>query len=174
MILSVRSYMCSSNGIKVYKHTSHDLVVLLSFFSDFIEVPSPPVVVVPLDGVHNTYEYRCSHSETDRIFWIINGTRLVDIVPHPPSISTLTILLPSGELVYTLTIGGLPQHNGTTIQCLAESQDQLSTAVTPNAMFLIQGERTYGYYLILLQSLHFYLDLYIREWTCWCTIHTHP
>ena len=50
------------------------------------------------------------------------------------------MLLPSGDLVYTLTIGGLLQHNGTTIQCLAESQDQLSTAVTPNAMFLIQGK----------------------------------
>ena len=50
------------------------------------------------------------------------------------------MLLPSGDLVFTLTIGGLLQHNGTTIQCLAESLDQSSTAVTPNAIFLIQGE----------------------------------
>ena len=112
---------------------------IVFFFSDFIEVPSPPVVVVPLDGLHNTYQYRCRHSETDRIFWIINGTRLVDLRPPPPSISDPTILLPSGDLVYTLTIGGLLQHNGTTIQCLAESQDQSSTSRTPNAVFLIQG-----------------------------------
>ena len=104
---------------------------------DFIEVPSPSLVAVTLDEM---YVYSCNHSETESISWIINNTRLNEISPQPLLISPNIIPLPDGGRVSTLTIGGLREHNGTTIQCLAISQDQSSTAVTPPATFLIQGD----------------------------------
>ena len=112
------------------------------YILDFVEVPSPPVEVVTLDEM---YVYRCNHSETEGIFWIINNTRLNEIIPSPLLISPNTVPLPGGGRVSTLTIGGLLQHNGTTIQCLAISQDQTSTAMTPPVTFLIQGDLSEKY-----------------------------
>ena len=103
---------------------------------DFIEVPSPPLAAVTLDEM---YEYKCNHSETKRIFWIINDTQLNQISPSPPLISPNTVPLPCGGRVSTLTIGGILQNNGTTIQCLAISQDEFSKVMTSPATFLIQG-----------------------------------
>ena len=104
---------------------------------DFIEVPLPPIVAVTLD---ETYVYRCNHSETESIFWIINNTRRSEIIPPPLLISPDTVPLPGGGRMSTLTVGGILQNNGTIIQCLAISQDQVSTAVTASATFLIQGD----------------------------------
>ena len=88
-----------------------------------------------------TYEYRCNHSETQSILWIINNRRLNEIIPQPPLISSNIIPLPDGGRVSMLTIGGILQNNGTTIQCLAIIllQDQVSKVMTPAATFLIQG-----------------------------------
>ena len=108
------------------------------YISDFIEVPSPPIVVVILGEI---YVYRCNHSETEGIFWIINNTRLSEISPPPLLVSPKTVPLPGGGRVSTLTIGGILENNGTVVQCLAISQDQSSTAVTANATFLIQGNQ---------------------------------
>ena len=118
-----------------------DLICML----DFIEVPSPPIVAVTLD---ETYVYRCNHSETESIFWIINNTRLNEIIPPPPLMSSNIIPLPGGGIMSTLTIGGILQNNGTIIQCLAISQDQSSTAKTANATFLIQGDLSDKYFQV--------------------------
>ena len=105
---------------------------------DFVEVPSPPFVAVTLDEM-STYVYSCNHSETEGIFWIINNTLLNEISPQPPLIFSKSALLSDGGRVSTLTVGDILQNNGTTIQCLAISQDLSSRAMTANVTFLIQG-----------------------------------
>ena len=81
--------------------------------------------------------YICNHSETIQVFWRVNGSRLyIDI--FPVDIDTTPLELPDGGRVYTLTIGGRLEHNGTTIQCLARLSDG-STVMTSNVSFYIQG-----------------------------------
>ena len=83
--------------------------------------------------------YMCNHSQTNSISWRVNSSSLnVDI--FPPNAATETISLPGGGRVYTLTIGGLPEHNETTIQCLATFSNGSSPDVTPPVTFLIQGQ----------------------------------
>ena len=106
------------------------------FVSDFIEVPSPLVVIVTLEETH---VYMCNHSETEIIMWRVNGSLLnVDI--YPTDIIPNNIRLPDGGRVYTLTIGGRPEHNATTIQCSARLMND-STVMTPSVTFFIQGTR---------------------------------
>ena len=102
--------------------------------SDFIEVPSPPVVIVTFE---ERYVYMCNHSETNRITWRLNDTALNDEI-FPTDIGTTSISLPGGGRIYTLTIGSHLEHNATTIQCSARLSNG-STVVTPSVMFFIQG-----------------------------------
>ena len=104
--------------------------------ADFVEVPSPPVTIVTMEERH---VYICNHSQTDQISWRVNGSLLnVDIFPL--NVATDIILLPGGGRVYTLTIGGLPEHNETTIRCSATFSDRTPLKVTPQVIFLIQGQ----------------------------------
>ena len=81
--------------------------------------------------------YMCNHSETERITWRVNGSLLnVDI--FSPGIDPTIIAFPDGGRVYTLTIGGRAEHNGTTIQCLAQLEGG-STMMSKSVIFLIQG-----------------------------------
>ena len=82
--------------------------------------------------------YMCNNSATDRIIWRVNGSVLwVEIFPQ--SFDNSIIPLPGGGRLYTLTVGGHPEHNATTIQCVATFNNGSNPEVTPTALFLIQG-----------------------------------
>ena len=81
------------------------------------------------------YTYKCNNSESNRIYY--NSRLSVDI--FPVKIDTVIIPLPNGHTVHTLSIGGLPEHNETTIQCVAEFIDR-SVEETPLVTFLMQGQ----------------------------------
>ena len=103
--------------------------------SGFVQVPSPPLVIVSLE---ERYTYMCNNSETNRIYWRVNNSRLsVDI--FPAKINLVIVPLTDRFTLHTLTIGSLPEHNETTIQCVAEFMD-LSVEETPVVTFLIQGQ----------------------------------
>ena len=79
--------------------------------TEFIEVPSPPIVTVTLKETH---VYTCNHSETERISWRVNDSVSNDEI-FPPQITPNIIAFPDGGRVYALTIiGGRPEHNATT------------------------------------------------------------
>ena len=79
----------------------------------------------------------CNHSETINVFWRVNGSVLrVEI--FPVDIDPVTLVLPGGDRVYTLTIGGRLEHNSTTIQCSARLSGG-SEVTTPSVLFLMQG-----------------------------------
>ena len=89
-------------------------------------------------SLEERYTYKCKNSETNRIYWRVNNSRLsVDI--FPVKIDTAIIPLHNGHTLHTLTIGGLPEHNETTIQCVAEFIDR-SVEETPLVTFLMQGQ----------------------------------
>ena len=103
--------------------------------SEFVTVPSPPVLTVTADERH---VYMCNHSETIEVSWRVNGSRLYDeIFPTEISINIVPVG-PLGNRVTTLEIGGRPEHNNTTIQCLAKLTNG-STVMTSNVSFFIQG-----------------------------------
>ena len=102
--------------------------------SDFFQVPSPSMVVVALE---KTYTYYCGHSQTNRIFWQLNGT-LFNFVDLPPCIDSSSDSMPGGRRVYSLTIRGVPEYNGTIVQCVAKLNRATIEAI--NATFLIQGQ----------------------------------
>ena len=83
----------------------------------------------------------CNHSETERIIWRVNGS-LLNVEIFPFEITPNNIPLPDGGRVYTLTIGGRPENNATTIQCSARLMSG-SIVVTPNVTFYIQGNILY-------------------------------
>ena len=92
--------------------------------------------------------YMCNHSATERITWRVNDSLLnVDIFPQ--EITPNIIPLPGGGRVYTLTIGGRPEHNATTIQCSARLLNG-STVVTPSVIFFIQLEGTCNFCIMSL------------------------
>ena len=92
-------------------------------------------MVVSLEEI---YTYMCNNSKTNRIYWRINNSRLsVDI--FPAKIDPVIIPLTDGFTLHTLTIGGLPEHNETMIQCVAEFIDS-SVEETQVVTFLIQGQ----------------------------------
>lgn len=113
----------------------HNIIfIYLINFSDFIVVPSPPIVTVTLEETH---VYMCNHSETQSIIWRVNSS-VLNIEIFPPGIIPNIIAFPDGGRVYTVTVGGRPEHNATIIQCSARLLNG-STMVTPNVIFLIQG-----------------------------------
>ena len=113
----------------------YDDIVFYTNASGFVQVPSPPLVIVSLE---ERYTYMCNNSKTNRIYWRVNNSRLsVDI--FPAKIDPAIILLSNGSRLHTLTIGGLPEHNKTTIQCVAELVDR-SVEETPVVTFLMQGQ----------------------------------
>ena len=61
----------------------------------------------------------------------------VDIFPL--NVITDDYSLPGGGTVSTLTIGGLPEHNETTVRCAAIYDNRSIPVVSPNVTFLIQG-----------------------------------
>ena len=83
----------------------------------------------------------CNHSETNNIFWRVNGSRL-NVEIFPIGIVTNTRQLFGGGRVFTLTIGGRLEHNATTIHCSARLSDG-STMTTPSVLFLMQGITCY-------------------------------
>ena len=85
--------------------------------------------------------YMCKHSETERITWRVNGS-LLNVEIFPTDIIQNNLRLPNGSRVSTLTIGGLPEHNVTTIQCAARLMNG-STVVTSNVTFYIEGNILY-------------------------------
>ena len=107
---------------------------MLNFVSEFITVPSPPVVIVTLGERH---EYMCNVSTNNGVFWRVNGSRLnVDIFPF--DIVPTNNELADGGRVFVLTIGGRPEHNGTVIQCSTDLEGSVLT--TPSVSFFIQGQ----------------------------------
>ena len=98
----------------------------------FIQIPSPSLVVVVLKGEHTFY---CNHSQTTRLFWKLNGTTF-NFVDLPPGTDGGSESIPGGRRVY-LTLRGLPEYNGTRIQCVAELNGE--SIETSTAIFLVQG-----------------------------------
>ena len=91
--------------------------------------------------IEERYEYRCNHSQKSRIiYWRINGND-VDIRNISQNLDATVILFPNGNKVYTLTIGGLVEHNETTVQCIASFDDGSNPVMTKTALFLIQGQQ---------------------------------
>ena len=88
------------------------------------------------------HTYYCNHSQTNRIFWQLNGVKILSF-NVPPGVSISSDITPDGGRVPTLTIGGRPELNETAIQCVAELElDGTSNVVTPEVVFLIQGQST--------------------------------
>ena len=81
----------------------------------------------------------CNHSQTTMISWQLNGKVFnnVDFLPDP-GMNVGIISDPGGGRVYTLTIGGLPEHNEIAIECVATFDNDF-TEVASRAIFLLQG-----------------------------------
>ena len=109
---------------------------VLLHFSGFVNVPSPPIMIVAMEERH---VFMCNHSATDRISWRVNG-RVVGVDSFFLNVTTDIILLSDGGTASTLTIGGLSEHNETTVQCTAMFADSRSIpVVSPSVTFLMQG-----------------------------------
>ena len=92
----------------------------------FTEVPSSQVVHIGEEAV-----FRCHHSTTRLIDWIVNGTLLDH--PPPPDIIPST---EDGTQVATLTIIARPEYNGTVVKCEAVFRNA-SPEISPAA--ILQG-----------------------------------
>ena len=91
-------------------------------------------MVVTMEERHT---YMCNHSQTNRISWRVkDGVLGIETFLN---VTTDIISVSGGGRVYILTIGGLPEHNETTIQCTAAVSDGSRPDMTPSAIFLIQG-----------------------------------
>ena len=105
----------------------HCIMIRLDLLSsDFVTVPSPPVLIVTMEERH---VYMCNHSETTILFWTVNGS-ILNFEIFPIEIDASTRQLPGSSRVYTLEIGGRLDHNRTTIQCSARLSDG-SEVTTP-------------------------------------------
>lgn len=101
--------------------------------------------------LNERHTYRCNHTQTNRISWWVNGSQLNAEI-FPLNIRTAIVPVSNGSRVYTLTIGGLPEHNDTTIQCRTNDDDDgLIHEATSTVKFLIQG--TYSIMQIKLMLL---------------------
>ena len=109
--------------------------VVSVLFSDFITIPSPPVLNVTSTERH---VYMCNHSKTNYIIWRVNGS-IPNVEIFPLEMPVRTIPLPNGGRVYTLEIGGRPEHNETTIQCSAILGGGSTVKTTPSMSFFMQG-----------------------------------
>ena len=74
------------------------------------------------------------------INWRINGSIILGIRNISQSIDTAILSFPNGDKVYTLTIGGLCEHNETTVQCVATFDDGSNPVETNTVLFLMQGQ----------------------------------
>ena len=92
--------------------------------------------------------YMCNHSATDKISWRVNG-RVLGIDISPLNVTSDIISLPGGGRVSTLTIGGLPEHNETTIRCAAIFDNRSIPVVSPNVNLLIQGLYAFAKYIYM-------------------------
>ena len=91
--------------------------------------------------IEERYEYRCNHSQTTRIInWRINGSDL-GIRNVSQNVDTSVVKFPNGNKVYTLMIGGMFEHNETTIQCVATFDDGSNPVMTRTVLFLMQGQQ---------------------------------
>ena len=102
------------------------------------------------------HTYMCNHSQTDRILWRVNGG-VLGVEIFLLNVATDIISLPGGGRVYTLTIGGLLEHNETNIQCIAAVDDGSTLEMTPPVTFLIQGQLylqsdSYIYHMSMLRG----------------------
>ena len=76
--------------------------------------------------------FRCRHSMTDTIEWIINGNRLSTDNPMP-GISNGT-MMESGNMVHTLSIIGRDNNNNTKVVARADLPDGSHEDSTPIAI----------------------------------------
>ena len=88
--------------------------------------------------LNERHAYHCQHSQAE-IFWKVNDSRVVNLVDIPLGISISIDTVPDGGRVYTLTIGGRPEHNRTTFLRVAVLNGVSTDIVTDTVMFLIQG-----------------------------------
>lgn len=96
-------------------------------FSGFTEVPVSQMVSVGEAAV-----FRCQHPTADIISWKTNDTSVTNERRPPGVIPGIDV--ENGSLVYTLTVMGQPEYNGTVVVGVArffspDIQDQ----ETPNA-----------------------------------------
>ena len=103
---------------------------------DFIEVPSPPVVVLTLE---DKYVYTCSHTRVPRISWRING-RVLGVETNPQNISSGSITTPGGGTMHSLTIVGVAENNRTSVRCSALIVENDRLEQSQPVEFFIQGQ----------------------------------
>ena len=102
------------------------------------EIPPLPLTVAVEQEVATFY---CQHLSCDIIAWRVNGTLLNRInSPNIRSSSSGTIRL--------LSIGTLPEYNGTTVECVAFFFDGTPPLPTLPVTLLIQGIYVIVYILI--------------------------
>ena len=89
-------------------------------------------------AMEERHVFMCNHSATDEISWRVNG-RVLGVDIFPLNVTTDSISLPGSGRVSTLTIGGLPEHNETTVRCAAVFGNRSIPVVSPSVTFLIQG-----------------------------------
>ena len=95
----------------------------------------------------------------------MNGKKILGFGDLPVGIGFVSIPVPGGGIVSTLTIGGQLEHNRTTVQCVAELTG--ASTVTPGVTFLIQGQLYCSYRVIWLSSN-------LMGWPCDChTMYMH-
>ena len=72
--------------------------------------------------------------------WIINGT-LIELLPPEihRDLSETGINTPIGTRLENLTIPARAEYNGTRVQCVVITEDGLSSVLSENATFYIQG-----------------------------------
>ena len=82
--------------------------------------------------------YTCRHSQTDRISWRVNGKTL-GVETQPQNVTSGSMPVPGGGTIHSLTIGGITENNGTTIQCSALVTEGDRNDRTLPSVFMIQG-----------------------------------
>ena len=100
---------------------------ILLLCAAFIEIPVSQSVFV-----EETAMFRCRHSMTDTIEWMINGSRLSTDNPMP-GISNGT-MMESGNMVHTLTITGEVEYDNTSVVARALLPDGSVDDSTPIAV----------------------------------------
>ena len=106
-------------------------IIVLKCCVAFVEVPVSQSVFVG-----ETAMFRCRHSMTDAIEWMINGTTLTTDNTMP-GISNGTIM-ESGNIVHTLSITGRVDYDNTEVVARADLPDGSFEDSTPIA--ILQGK----------------------------------
>ena len=110
---------------------------------DFVDVPTSVNVTV---GQHAAF--RCNHSSSNQIGWMVNDTTLIAL--GNTDVTTSSVPVPDGSYLHQLMIWARREYNQTRIQCLAFVGG--SEVISPHAMLLIQGE-----YCTLITLSYYYL-----------------